>query len=146
MDQILKFEIAVPPSSKNVKRMRRSGRVCPACRQPSGPVIMYRPNKVLAATTQIRAAARAAMVLAGYAAEEPLLADDDVAVQMVHDVAREVVEVTVSRIGPRPKGKTGRKRDVVNIPELVLDALQGLAYANDNQVAHLTVGRSLDRC
>lgn len=136
---MLQFTIPVPPSSKNSRKLRRSGAKCPACKQPSGPVIMYRPSEVLEATAEIQAAAREAMLNCGYS--KPLFPDDDVAVQMEHEVLQDVVHVTVSCLGPRPKGRTGRKRDVVNVPELVLDALQGLAYANDNQVADLSVRR-----
>ena len=67
--------------------------------------------------------------------------DDEVCVRMVHDVASDVLHVRVYNMGPRSRGRTGRKRDVVNMPELVLDALQGIAFTNDRQVGWLTVAR-----
>lgn len=75
---------------------------------------------------------------------------DDVSVAMTYDHNSEVIYVTVSSLRPRPKGKTGRRRDLHNILEAVLDGIQsketrtGLklgAVKNDNQVAHITQER-----
>jgi hypothetical protein len=74
----------------------------------------------------------------------PLVPVDDVAVVCVHNVPGDFVDVLVRRIGSPPKkGATGRRCDVHNIPEVILDAMQGFAFANDNQVARLEVWRDL---
>ncbi len=37
-----------------------------------------------------------------------------------------------------------RRRDLVNIDEVLLDALEGVAYGNDRQVVHFTIRREID--
>jgi Holliday junction resolvase RusA-like endonuclease len=133
---VLAFSIPVPPSAKNQKRagVSRTGRA-----------FQYRPSSVKNATHSIRA--HAMVAARNWHGQEALLPDDDVEVRIEHvlgaEEADDIVQVRVYALGPRPKGRTGRRRDVTNIPELVLDALQGIAYANDNQVTKLTVERVL---
>jgi len=76
----------------------------------------------------------------------PLVENDDVAVTIRHLVRTEEVEVIVEPAGKPGKvdGKTGRKRDLANLADTILDALQGAAYSNDRQVARLTMERVLD--
>jgi len=75
---------------------------------------------------------------------------DDVGVSMTFDPATDRIKVRVYSLRTRPKGKTGRRRDLHNILEAVLDGMQtrdtktGLKlglFANDNQVAHITEKR-----
>ena len=50
--------------------------------------------------------------------------------------------VEIQSLGPRPKGKTGRKRDKQNELTLVCDALEkARIVSNDNQFASITVKR-----
>jgi len=81
----------------------------------------------------------------------PRFADHDVAVSIVHHARAGCVDVMVEDRGPRPKGTAGRKRDLHNIAELILDAMQadedqmfGGLYENDNQVVELTMRRERD--
>lgn len=132
----MRFVVATPPSSKNSRKLAVIG----------GRPRMYRPAEVVAATEAIQRAAVAALKRQAprfFSERRPLLLDDDAAVEMVHNVANETLDVTVTRRGPKPKGTTGRKRDVTNLPELVLDAIQRIAYANDNQVCDLRVWRNI---
>jgi hypothetical protein len=138
----IRFVVATPPSSKNAQKMR----VVPGGKKGLGIPIRYRPRDVIDATEAIQAAAVAALRKQApkcFAERRPLIEDGDVSVQMVHNVANETLDVTVQLIGARPKGTTGRRRDVVNLPELVLDAIQRIAYRNDNQVCDLRVWRNV---
>jgi Holliday junction resolvase RusA-like endonuclease len=132
----LHFVIPTPPSSKNSKGMAVI----------AGRARMFRKREVVQATKQIQEIACEALRQQAptcYRSRVPLLQDEDAQVEMVHNVANESVDVTVRGMGPRPKGRTGRRRDVVNLPELVLDAIQRIAFANDNQVADLRVWRNV---
>lgn len=73
--------------------------------------------------------------------ELPVFGDDDIEVDIVHLVDVEEIEVRVRSAGPRPKGRTGRKRDLQNLADVVLDAMQGVVYANDNAVVGLNMRR-----
>lgn len=70
--------------------------------------------------------------------------DDELECRMTVHMRSKRVTCMVRSIGPRPKGFTGRTRDVSNLPELILDAMQGSVFGNDNQVGRLTVVRELD--
>lgn len=138
----MRFVIPTPPSSKNTQKMR----VIPGGKKGLGIPIRYRPSEVIEATEGIQRAAIGALRAQApqcFAERRPLFEDDDVAVSMVHNVWNETVDVVVSQIGSRGKGRTGRRRDVVNLPELVLDAIQKIAYRNDNQVSDLRVWRNV---
>jgi hypothetical protein len=73
---------------------------------------------------------------------EPLFPDEDIAVNITHHVFEDSVEVEVCTCGPQPKGKTGRGRDLDNLASTILDALNGIAYDDDRQVAWLQVKRA----
>jgi len=73
----------------------------------------------------------------------PLFGDDDVGIEVTHNVADDTCEVRVWSMGPRPKGKTGRKSDLHGLIELLADALQGIAMQNDNQVVEVRMRRVL---
>lgn len=74
----------------------------------------------------------------------PLFADEDVELDMDYLPRSGLVVCRISRAGPRPKGFSGRRRDVQGIPETVCDALEGLVYRNDNQVSRVAIRRLLD--
>jgi Holliday junction resolvase RusA-like endonuclease len=71
------------------------------------------------------------------------LGDDEIAMEVEWDVQAGVVTVRVHSLGPRPSGrrKTGRARDVINLPAILADALQGVVYDDDRQIKELTVRR-----
>lgn len=107
--------------------------------------IRYVTHEARAQIEDIQArAVRALRVQAPHAFEQqrPLLVDEDARVEMVHNVRNETYDVLIRHAGAKPKGFTGRGRDVHNMPELVCDALQGIAYRNDNQVVDLRVWRN----
>lgn len=127
----LSFVLPLPPSSKNARRARLL---------PNGRIIQFRPRDIVTATEQIQTIALQAMREAG----ATLIEDDDVHMSLIYEVERNCVRVEVNAGPPRPKGRTGRKRDAVNLPELICDALQGIAYTNDRQIARLFVLRVYD--
>lgn len=78
---------------------------------------------------------------------EPLFGSiDDCRVDLVHRVRDDAVVVTVSRVGkPHRVGrKTGRRRDVHNLIDTLCDALQGVLYADDRQLVHVSAERVCD--
>ena len=131
MRKTIEFEIPTPPSLKNGMAIGRGK--------------LRRGEPVRLAMRQIRAEAEAAAIAAEgmEALEHPLFDDDDVAVEIDYHPRNEVVVVRVTSAGPRPKKFTGRKRDLQNLQDGILDALQGVLYANDNQVADLKMRRIL---
>lgn len=124
----IRLEIPIPASKKNNKVVR----------QTKKGIQVGWSSKV---TRQERLIAELAAAGVPMRAAGPLLGDvDDVRMLLRHDVAREVVQVEVYRIGP-PKeiaGRTGRRRDVPNLFELTCDALEGVVYGNDRQIAECT--------
>lgn len=74
---------------------------------------------------------------------DPHFGDHDVRVEVDYVPREDEVLVRVSDIQPRPKGFTGRKRDLANLLEVILDAMQGPVYHNDNQVAEIAMQRIL---
>lgn len=71
----------------------------------------------------------------------PLFGRDEVRVECVHRVLARKVDVLVRRLWATPKGITGRRRDVTNISPLILDAMQGYAYEDDDQVGEHEIRR-----
>lgn len=70
----------------------------------------------------------------------PMFPDESVRVSMLlRDNA--TLNIRVSFIGEKPLDKAGRNRDLHNIDDVVLDALQGYAFTNDNQVCDLRLLR-----
>jgi Holliday junction resolvase RusA-like endonuclease len=70
-------------------------------------------------------------------------ADNEVAVHVKYYPRTLETEVCISDMGPRPKKYSGRRRDLQNVLEALLDALQGPILINDNQVSRITVERCL---
>lgn len=139
----LRFVIATPPSSKN---NRHAGAYID---KDTGKArgYMFRDTTVKDATVAIRQAVALALMRQApdaFRQGRPLWEVDDVRVEVVHNVHNETCDVTMLGAGKPPKkGTTGRKRDVTNLPELILDAAQRVAYTNDNQVADLRVYRNV---
>lgn len=69
--------------------------------------------------------------------------DHTVGVKLVHHARSDLIEVSVEDLGPRRRPFSGRKRDLQNLLEVVLDAMQGPVYRNDNQVARIEMERDL---
>lgn len=68
---------------------------------------------------------------------------EDVAVTITHYARDNEVSITVEKIAERRKGFSGRQRDISNLSEVILDALQHVVYHNDNQVSRLEIIRVL---
>jgi len=134
MNQIkLTFTIPVPASTKNSRRLIRRGR----------RVMSLPSKKALMSMRQIKAAAMEALKDYEVPPGETLFGDNDIGVVVKHDVPGDTALVEVWSLGPRPKGKSGRKRDLQNLQEGILDGLQGLAYKDDNQIVMLHMTREL---
>ena len=117
------------PSKKNRMRIARVGGGANA--RP----ILVKDSVVRKAEVGIREKAR---VLGGFPKEAEL------EMRVLWDVVRGVVTVEleeVSRLPARPRKKTGRVRDVINMPAVIADALEGLAYVDDAQIRRLVVER-----
>lgn len=140
---LIRFGFTIPFVPAALKNRPRLGRI----RRRGRLVANIRPSKEAEIDKrELRALLR--REIGGAGIREPMLGDRDVAVSIVHRVREGLVDVTVEDRGPRPKGFTGRKRDLHNIAELVLDAMQedrrrmyGGLYRNDNQVVELTMRR-----
>jgi len=128
----IEFTIPAPPSLKNNVRIGR-GR-------------MRKAGNVRAAMRLIRQVASRAAIAAetDTVLDVPTFGDDDIGVEMIHHAKSGELTVRVWSEGPRPRRFTGRKRDLQNLQDGVLDALQGVLFANDNQVVSLTMQRRLD--
>lgn len=126
----VRIVIPTPCTGKNSRRLVRFG---------DRPALI-KSKDALATEQQVRAA----IVHACRGFAKPgasMFGKDEVRVTMRHHVERELCEVIVESAGQRPDVKYWRSRDVQNLPDVVLDAMQGVAYDNDNQVAHLSVER-----
>lgn len=122
------FRTAAPDSKKNRGQVVRYG-------QRLG----FRPNPVaLAQEERLRE-----FLVYGLVGDCPHFGDNDVRVTITHHAREDEVDVLVEDLRPRPKKFAGRRRDLANIAEVILDAMQGPVYANDNQVAELVMRRML---
>jgi len=129
MEKRLKFRIPmVPTSSKN----SRSNVVTAGGRIRSFPSTKAKRHK-----QEIRGVAEVALRAAGgwFGAE------DELGILIRHLVEAEEVEVEIWRIGPKPRGRTGRGRDIDNLASTIMDSLNRLAYQDDRQIGVLHVER-----
>lgn len=85
---------------------------------------------------------RQAIALRGLS--RPVFRDHDVRVEFTYLARSGLLDFEVIDLAPRPKGFTGRQRDVQNIPAVVLDALEDELFVDDNQVAEMTIRRILE--
>lgn len=131
----ISFLIPTPASTKNSRRILKAG---------NGRMIVAKSSKAVQSIRSIKSAAVQVLQEHGWAGVGTPFGSDDLRVEIEHHVETECVMVTVSSLGPKPtKGRTGRKRDLQNLQEGILDALQGLLYDNDNQVTELIMRRTL---
>lgn len=121
----------VPPAKKNRMEIRTTGPVCPACGRRRN--IWPAPNKEVQ-RFEHKLRKQALMALPGPAS---LYGLNDVEVRMVWHVASKTFAIAVDDLGPPPKRYAGRNKDLVNMPGACLDALQGIIYHDDKQVARL---------
>lgn len=76
--------------------------------------------------------------------ERPHFGEADVIVRATHHARSDIVDLEFSHLRPRPKGFAGRRRDLANLLDVLLDAAQGSVFKNDNQVAGIVIVRDLD--
>lgn len=125
----IEFRVAAPDSKKNRGQVLRYG-----------DRYGYRPNPVaLAQEEAIRA-----FLTRELWGECPHFGEDDVRVVVTHHARTDELIVRVEHVRPRPKKFAGRRRDLSNLLEVPLDAMQGPVYRNDNQVCEIQIVRSLD--
>jgi Holliday junction resolvase RusA-like endonuclease len=126
------FTVSVPASTKNRRRLVRTRRGIRSLTSKEGEESLR----------EVAAAARRALTNSiGMHSLLSHFGDHSVAMSIVHDVQAETCTVTVRDMGPRPKGKTGRKRDLQNLQEAICDGIQGIVIDNDNQIDLLTMER-----
>lgn len=102
----------------------------------------YKDPKIEREQSVIRMlAAQAVRAMGHRVVTGPLWPTEEVAVDARRVVGRDELEVTFRMSGPKPKGKTGRDRDTQNLCESLLDAVAGIIYADDRQVAQLHIVR-----
>ena len=143
MDMLV-FTIPVPASSKNSRILVRG---------KSGRPMSLPSKAARKSAEEIKAAAIRALdegVTNGKLTIRDdalsLFGDDDVGVSIDHHVEDDTVTVRVWSLGERPKVKrTGRRRDLQNLQDGVLDHLQGIAFDDDRQVTMLHMKRVLGK-
>lgn len=67
--------------------------------------------------------------------------DRDIAMRIRHHHRRDVIQVAVWSLGPKPSGPNGRGSDLQNIPGVVCDGLNGILYDDDRQVVLMGLER-----
>lgn len=137
----LTFTIPRPASLKNDRRNRVV---------PGRGIISFKTRETVRCFENIQDVCFAAMLeqLVDFDPGEraPWIPDDNVAVRMIHDVRNELLHVACEPCGPRPpkRVRSGRRCDLSNLADIVLDAMQRLAFQNDNQVTRLVMERVVD--
>lgn len=104
---------------------------------------MRRSSQVVREQQTMSALLMQAARAAGHKGTLPLWPDDEVEVTITRNVHDDTCEVTFTRLGPRPKGRTGRDKDTQNLLDAVCDAAEGIVYANDNQVGCVFARRTV---
>lgn len=133
----VQFRCAPTDSKKNRGQVIGFGRPCRACGRK--PRYSYRPNPVaLQQEERIRE-----FLWRRFGDDAPHFGDDDVRVEITFRPRDDAMDVAVEHVRSRPKGFSGRRRDIANLSEALLDALQGPVIANDNQLAELVIRREL---
>lgn len=79
-----------------------------------------------------------------HATDRPHFPSEDLCATFVVYPRSGRMALRLDAIGERPKGFTGRRRDLHGHIDVVLDALEGIAFANDNQIAELYIRRVLE--
>lgn len=128
----LVLDLPLVDSKKNATVPRRRGR--------GGPMFTGKKPHIEQQERTIRQAVRRAT----QGVPLPLFGElDDVHVRVVWLWRRSRLRVTIESMGPPPtRGRskaTGRTRDMHNMLDTLLDALQGVAFRDDRQVARLSM-------
>ncbi len=88
----------------------------------------------------------AQLLAASPGARRPMFDGQSCELSVTIDKDQDITHVAIREIGPRPKGKTGRRRDIQNELGLVCDALERAGIvANDNQFARILVTRIVNQ-
>lgn len=132
---VLRLRLPVVASKKN--------NTTPRLDPTTGRLWVGKRRNVRAQERAIRDAVHQAARAAGTV---PLFGGDDVAVAVQWDWQRQQLLVEVRSMGPAPRvrGRTGRGRDLANMLDTLLDALQGAAFDDDRQVARVTMDKVTD--
>lgn len=101
-------------------------------------VISVPSDQAVADKAMLRFLAARACAAAGLPANEAFGADDCEVRVTWHSFSGRC-EVEVSSMGPPPKGKTGRTRDLQNLIEALCDALNDVVWRDDRQVARVVM-------
>lgn len=141
--EVFRLRIPTPPSGKNRQRIMAAGKKCKECGRKPKTWIMASAEAEQAAKG-IRAAAAMAANQLGWHGHTPLFGDDDVSVLYTVHARSGSCLVEVRSIGPRPDGFSGRMSDLHNVPDVLLDALQGIVFENDNAVRRIAGVRRVD--
>lgn len=131
--KVFRITLPVVPSIKNSRRLlkvRAGGKL----RTISARSIASRE-----AMSTVQLLVDAALADYGVPVGRSLFGDDRISVRIEHDVATGTVDLTVRSKGPKAPG-SGR-RDLQNLQDGLLDALEGLIYDNDRQVDVLVMRR-----
>lgn len=132
----IQFTVAAPDSKKNRGRVLSWGPKCPRCGR--GSHSSYFPNPI---------AKKQQDALHGHLdfeiSEKPHFGKNSVRVVLEHHARTDICVVRVEDLGPPPKGFTGRKRDLANLLDVILDAMQGPVYANDNQCSEILLRKRI---
>lgn len=75
--------------------------------------------------------------------DRPAFPSEDLRVTVIVNARSNTMAVEVEAIRERPKGFAGRKRDLHGHLETLFDAIEGIVYQNDNQVAEIHVYRNI---
>lgn len=135
-----KISFTVPliaPSKKNRQRIRKRGRY--------GARFVAADEQVETAEMVIALAALAAVEDKHLVRDRSLFGDHEVAATITIDEVGKQMLVEVEDLGPKPKGRTNRRRDVHNVADAVMDALQGIVFDDDRQSCRTTCQRGTVR-
>lgn len=79
-----------------------------------------------------------------HATDRPWFPTEDISATIVVYPRSGRMTIRLEAIGERPRKFTGRRRDLHGHIDVPMDALQGIAFANDNQIAELYIRRILE--
>jgi len=117
----------IPHSLKNSQAIRRS--------RKTGKPFVSKSDRARRDLERIR---NEAWLAARVTHARTLFEDANVEVDIVVQENPPRTHITVCRTGPRPKGRADRKRDIHNVPDCVMDALQGVIFDDDRQARRVT--------
>lgn len=118
--KVVIYNVPIVPSKKNRGQGTRNGG-------------KRKPLDVAVAEKCIRA-----LVIEATHKDRPLWLTEDCELSYVESVNGKSMTVTVRPIGPQPKGRSGRWHDLHGTLETIADALQGVTYEDDRQIAQFS--------